>query len=160
MVTKKGWNKGNYIHGGSYTKLFQIWCGMRRRCSIKNVIDPHLYYKKGIRVCDEWINFKVFRSWALKNGYEIGLSIDRVKNDLGYNPKNCRWVPKSEQGKNTSRIVYVSGFGELKSVSEWARDKRWKFCREFLRRRLNQGYSLEELFSGKNIDRRRYRFSR
>ena len=88
-------------HGGTGTRLYSIWRGMKNRCYRKsNQAYPH-YGGRGIFICDDWLNdFAVFRKWALANGYENNLTIDRINNDDGYCPENCRWVTMKVQARN------------------------------------------------------------
>ena len=78
----------------------QTWTGMKRRCYNVNNPKYHNYGGRGIGVCEEWLDFRTFESWALKNGYVKGLSIDRIDNDGDYAPENCRWITL---GENSSR---------------------------------------------------------
>jgi hypothetical protein len=78
---------------------------MKRRCSNKNRKEFKYYGKRGISVCEEWKNdTQKFVKWALNNGYEKELQIDRIDNNGNYNPENCRWVTKTQnlQNKRTS----------------------------------------------------------
>jgi hypothetical protein len=87
-------------HGQSKTRLHGIWAGMLNRCRNKNVKSYKYYGAKGVHVCDEWLNFANFMDWAIDNRYRNNLTIDR-KNPFGnYEPSNCQWIPKGEQGKN------------------------------------------------------------
>jgi hypothetical protein len=71
-------------------KLGKVWRQMKARCK-EDYFESHLYYKKGISVCDEWYNdFYKFRKWCNENGYKEGLVIDRIDNSKGYYPEN--WV--------------------------------------------------------------------
>ena len=103
----------NQTHGMSKTRLYHIWLSMRRRCSEKDKANAERYSKRGIRVCDEWQkDFTPFYNWAMKNGYSDSLTIDRIDNDKGYYPENCRWITIAEQQSNKSNNVHVLYNGE------------------------------------------------
>ena len=87
-------------HGGSYTRLYNIWSKMKSRCLNLNSKDYPNYGGRGITICPEWLEFIPFRDWALSNGYAEGLQIDRIKNKEGYYPNNCRWVTQKENIRN------------------------------------------------------------
>lgn len=87
-------------HGHSGTRLYDIWCAMRARCHSRRHVAYGYYGGRGISVCAEWMDFTNFRAWAIQNGYADGLEIDRIDNDLGYSPDNCRWVTHAENMKN------------------------------------------------------------
>lgn len=88
-------------HGFSQSRLYSIWNGMRKRCQNPSTHGYENYGGKGICVCEEWdTDVLSFRKWALANGYEEGLTIDRIDGDADYCPTNCRWVTRSEQNKN------------------------------------------------------------
>ena len=91
----------NTSHGGSYSRLYRIWHGMRQRCTDPNSSNYENYGGRGITVCDEWMHdFAAFQKWALANGYHEDLTIDRINNDSGYRPDNCRWATRHEQRLN------------------------------------------------------------
>lgn len=91
-------------HGMKNTRLNRIWRSMNYRCNNPNHKDHSVYYDRGITVCDEWKNdFKAFYDWAISNGYRDDLSIDRIDNDKGYSPDNCRWATAKEQRENQRR---------------------------------------------------------
>lgn len=74
---------------------------MKIRCYDDKCKDYKHYGGRGITVCDEWLNgFQAFYDWAMSHGYADNLSIDRIDNEKGYSPDNCRWVTASEQNKN------------------------------------------------------------
>lgn len=88
------------------TRIYSIWCGMKQRCRDVNAINYRHYGGKGIKVCDEWVNnLQAFHEWAMANGYADHLTLDRIDNDKGYSPDNCRWVTMKEQQNNRSNNV-------------------------------------------------------
>lgn len=88
-------------HGMRHTRLYRILHDMKNRCYRKSYHAFNHYGGRGITVCDEWLNsFEAFRDWALANGYADNLTIDRIDNDKGYSPDNCRWVTMAEQNRN------------------------------------------------------------
>lgn len=73
------------------------------------------YGGRGIKVCEEWSTVLPFMSWALKNGYEEGLQIDRINNNTGYSPDNCRFVTRTENARNNSHTkLNVGTVAEIK----------------------------------------------
>lgn len=101
--TTRAQGKARTTHGESHSnrqRLYSIWCGMRQRCNNPNHHAWDLYGGKGVKICDEWSDYLVFKAWALEHGYEDTLSIDRIDPNKGYCPENCRWLTPSE---NTAR---------------------------------------------------------
>lgn len=108
-------------HSKTNTRLYRIWAGMKGRCKNSNLPAYKDYGGRGITVCDEWDNsFVTFEKWALKNGYDESLTIDRVDNDGGYCPANCRWATRIEQSRNRRSRKTIAYNGESLSVVEWA----------------------------------------
>lgn len=133
----------HFVHGFSHKeRLYVIWKGMHQRCSDPNWRGAKYYIKKGIRVCDEWRDYAVFRKWALSNGYREDLSIDRIDNDGNYCPENCRWVTARVQANNQSRNRRITYAGETKTLGEWSSITGIPY--DTLKRRLYSGWSEEK----------------
>ena len=108
-------------HGGSRTKLYHVWDAMRERCNNPNNKAYPRYGGRGITVCKEWDDFAVFREWANANGYVEGeVDIDRIDNDKGYSPENCRWTSHRENLANTHRKITDIVNGEELTLSDMA----------------------------------------
>lgn len=103
----------NKTHGLSNTRIYKEWLSMRQRTKIVTGKTAKSYSLRGIHVCDEWENdFISFYAWAIENGYNDSLTIDRIDNDKGYCPDNCRWVTIEEQQSNKQNTVLVDYGGE------------------------------------------------
>jgi hypothetical protein len=88
-------------HGKTHDRIYRIYNAMKTRCYNHNFPRYADYGGRGIRVCDEWLNdFQRFYNWAIENGYAPNLSIDRINNEKGYSPGNCRWATAKEQNNN------------------------------------------------------------
>lgn len=145
-------NKKRFFkHGMSKTYLYKTWLSMINRCRNENCSVYKYYGGRGIAVCDEWkTNYLAFYEWAIANGYnddknESGkriLTIDRIDNDKGYSPDNCRWITFKEQQRNRRNNRYVDYKGEkvpLSVVSEAEQIPYTTLCE-----RLNRGCSINE----------------
>ncbi|MCE5262168.1 MAG: transposase family protein [Deltaproteobacteria bacterium] len=111
-------------HGMSGTALYATWNHMRQRCENLNVSNYHRYGGRGISVCGEWSDFESFMSWALANGYEQGLEIDRINNDGDYEPDNCRFVKKVINTRNSSKAKLTEGLvAQIKGHFAKTKDK-------------------------------------
>lgn len=137
-------------HGMTDTQLFNAWRGMKRRCQANNDRCFDDYRGRGITVCEEWANdFESFKAWALANGYENKprISLDRIDNDKGYSPDNCRWVTAKEQGRNRRSNVFLEYNGERHCLAEWA--EKLGIDPRTIGYRYRAGWSVQEILYGK-----------
>lgn len=129
------------VHGGASSRLYNVWAAMLRRCENSNSGDYHNYGGRGIKVCEEWHRFENFREWGLANGYDEEskrgqCTIDRIDNNAGYCPQNCRWVDTATQNNNKRSTHFLTYNGETHSITEWA--KTAGINREALNARINK----------------------
>ena len=128
-----------------YPRLYECWHSMKKRCL--NPKDTHYrrYGARGITVCDEWLKFVSFCEWALNNGYNDNLSIDRIDNNGNYEPSNCRWTNFKIQCDNRSTTHHVEYKGQIYNLSELS--KKLKIPYPTLAGRYAKGYRGDELCS-------------
>jgi len=125
------------------TRLRNIWHKIKERCQ-----DPrHPQYKRyggqGVRVCTWWETYENFYVWAMQNGYDKTLTIDRIDNKLGYTPENCRWVSRQEQARNRKNNIMITFNGKTKCLAEWA--EITGFQDQLLEFRYHNGYTPEQI---------------
>lgn len=138
----------NFVHGMEGSKLYHVWKGMKQRCSNPNHKGFAQYGGKGISVCNEWLaDFETFYNWSMKNGYQDGLSIDRIDNDKGYSPDNCRWATPREQNNNKRSNKLITIDGKTKTAAQWGLERGIR--RSTYDRRLRSGWTPEETFGFK-----------
>lgn len=132
-----------YIHGMSHTRLFKSWVHMRERCYNPKDKRYSQYGGRGITVCDEWKNeFLPFYEWAMANGYDDNLTIDRIDVNKGYCPQNCRWADMRTQQNNRSNNHRLEYKGENHTINEWSRLVGIR--RQTILRRIKDGWSVED----------------
>jgi hypothetical protein len=109
-------------HGCSNHRLFPTWKSIKRRCTSPKHEAYHNYGGRGITMCEEWLNSpKSFIDWCIENGWREGLQIDRIDNNSGYYPENCRFVTPKENLRNTRiniRVKYDGSHYVLKDLCE------------------------------------------
>ena len=127
-------------HGESHTKLHNIWCGINNRCK-----HHPRYAGRGIKKCVEWNEYENFRDWALNNGYEPGLTIERIDVDGDYSPQNCKWIPLEEQARNRTTTKWVEYNGRKMSLAEAAELAGLPYKEVHLR--IKSGWSIEDALS-------------
>ena len=119
---------------------------MKQRCGNTHFKQYHRYGGRGVFLCDEWQEFENFRDWAFDSGYEPGLSIDRINNDDGYYPENCRWADRITQQNNRYNNRFITYADITHTLAEWSRLLNIDYDK--LRRRVNRNdmRDFEEYF--------------
>ena len=130
-------------HGKTGTALYYTWSSIKQRCYNKNNKRYSDYGARGIKVCQEWLdNFQVFYDWMMDNGYREGLTIDRVDNNKGYSPDNCRLVDKTIQNRNRRNTIMVTYKGKTKPLVEWCESLGLNYST--IRARIYRNWSIEK----------------
>lgn len=132
---KGGYRVGTFRDtGDGYgTRLYGVWYGMLQRCNYGKHIDNKWYSAKNITVCDEWLySFKNFKEWALENGYDENAprgacTLDRIDNNLGYSPENCRFIDSKAQANNRSTNINIEYMGKTQTLKQWAEELGMKY---------------------------------
>ena len=146
----------NHSHKMSGTRLYETWCGMKRRCNNPNDKRYDRYGGRGISVCEEWeSSFETFMKWAYSNGYKDNLLIDRINNDGNYEPSNCRWTDNKTQCNNRRSNIPIIINGETMTLKEYA--ERTGLSATMLYARYNRGERGDRLtrepFCDKKVQR-------
>lgn len=118
------------------SRLSKIYINIKQRCYNPNTINYKHYGDRGITVCEEWLSkdriiskdglstkgWLSFKEWALNNGYQEGLTIDRIDNNKGYSPENCRWVSRKEQQNNLRSNHLITYKGKTQTMAQWSEE--------------------------------------
>ncbi len=94
---KRSWSGDCVQHRA---RIYRVWTQMRSRCHYPNHPRYDSYGGRGIKICPEWDDYAVFRQWMLEQDYRPGLQLDRIDNDDGYYPANCRLSTHTQQMQN------------------------------------------------------------
>lgn len=128
-------------HNCSRTSLYHVWSCMKQRCDNPKSKNYHRYGGRGIRYKKTWAKFSNFKKWAEVSGYKQGLSIDRINNNKGYYPSNCRWTNTKIQSRNKSTNIVYKG--------EVARDASFRLRghEHLVTDRIRHGWSKKDAFT-------------
>lgn len=126
-------------HGKSRDPIYKIWRSMISRTTTKTK-KSHLYFEKGIRVCERWLSFENF--YADMGDRPEGKSLDRIDGNKGYSPENCRWASSEEQANNTSKNHLITAFGKTMTFAMWGRETGIK--PNTILSRMRRGWSAEK----------------
>ena len=126
-------------HGNANSRLYNIWSLMKNRCKDKNNKN---YGGRGIKVCADWENsFDAFYKWAMSNGYDDNLTIDRIDNNGNYEPNNCRWATGKTQARNRRTNHYIVFDNKVYLITDLA--KKLKCSRHTIVRRYKSGQKIK-----------------
>lgn len=109
-------------HGMSQSRLYKEWRGMLLRCTTPSHKSYKDYGGRGISVCTQWHEFPNFQEWALANGYNDNLTIDRIDVNGNYEPSNCRFTDIITQCNNRRSSKFITYQGKTMSQAQWARE--------------------------------------
>lgn len=135
-------------HGMKRHPLYLAWSAMRQRCENPNARAYKNYGARGIKVCDRWGRFENFRDDMLPN-WTPGLDLDRIDNNAGYAPENCRWSTRRENCNN-KRISWDNRLP--KGYKQLLTDRGIALTTAY--RRIRKGWSLEKTCSTPTTFRR------
>lgn len=127
------------------TKIYNTWNRMIDRCYNPKNHKYYRYGKRGISVCNDWLNnYDNFYTWCINNGYKEGLSLDRINNDGNYEPSNCRWTTRTQQQRNMCRNKMITYKGETRCLVEWCELLNIPYYNTS--KRLFRNWSIERAF--------------
>lgn len=131
---------------------------MCTRCNNSNSPRYADYGGRGIDVCEEWRHtFAPFEKWAMDNGYNDTLTLDRIDNNKGYFPENCRFVTYTQNNQNRRDNKLIEFNGEVHCVTEWGRITG--IGQSVLSNRLKRGWSVEKALTFP-VDHRKTRWGK
>lgn len=129
----------------SHTRLYKILDGIKGRCLYPKNNRYKFYGAKGVKLCPEWYDYKNFEKWALENGYNDELTIDRIDINGNYEPNNCRWVDIKTQARNKTNNVLITYQNETHCLTEWAEILGIK--NSILRDRIRRKWDIKRAFT-------------
>lgn len=102
-----------------HKNIYWAWKAMKQRTQNPRCKAYKNYGARGITVCNDWQQFEPFCFWALANGYANGLDLDRIDNNGGYSPSNCRWVSRVTNVNNRRVTIFLTVDGTTRCCHEW-----------------------------------------
>lgn len=133
-------------HGMTKTRIFNIWITMKQRCYNPNKQHYECYGGRGVKVCQEWLyDFMKFYEWAMNNGYEESLTLDRIDMNGNYEPFNCRWVDLKTQANNKRNNCFVEWNGEVYTIAELSEISGINYSVMYYR--IHKGWDIDKAVS-------------
>ena len=142
----------SFLHGhalrGKRTSTYQIWEGIKKRCTSPTCKAYKNYGGRGISICSRWMHFENFLADMGERPNK--LCIERIDNNQGYTPKNCVWATRKQQAKNRRNTRFVNAFGKKLSIAEWCEVTGLSYCTIYLR--LRAGKTPEQALQTKFVN--------
>lgn len=151
LLVKRNYKHGHTKHANVRSPEYKTWIGMRKRIFDKTYHAYDHYKKRGITICDRWNDkndgFKNFYTdMGTRPGTEY--TLERIDNDKGYSPDNCKWATMAEQTNNRENTIYAIVDGEKDTLANWARRKGlnyMKFYRQVIRLGVDPDKAIAKL---------------
>lgn len=138
--------KGRTTHGYSKTPEYKAWKNMKGRCLNTNDKRYECWGGRGITICQNWVtSFEAFLKDMGKKPSSYH-SLDRIDNNKGYCPENCRWATTLEQIINRRCSIKVTYNGMTKTLSEWCRELKVPYRRAYKRMKFFN-WPIDQLFN-------------
>lgn len=163
---KKPWENKEKV---ASLRLYRTWSGIKQRCLNPNSHSYSNYGGRGIKICEEWLDFNNFRKWAEENGYNPDApaqecTLDRIDSNGNYCPENCRFASRKEQDNNKRNCIWITNEnGETHNLSQWAEIlgiKRGTLYGRYLNGERGQSVLRKEDLRGKNKNKKRRRYQK
>lgn len=118
-ATRKAKTTHGHTKGIGVTTTYNSWVLMLGRCYNENNQQYDDYGGRGITVCERW-RYSYTNFLRDMGERPTGLLLDRIDNNKGYSPDNCRWTDRTTQNRNRRNTLFAERYGERKTVAEWA----------------------------------------
>lgn len=136
----------NSYDNGNRLRLNSIWHNMKTRCTNPNYDKYQYYGGRGIKVCDEWMNsYTEFAKWAMLNGYNDNLTLERIDINGDYTPDNCRWATWKEQANNRTTNTFLTHNGKTQTVQQWSEETG--LTHSCIEQRIKAGWPTERILT-------------
>lgn len=144
-------NKARAKHGLWKSSEYQVWASMKQRCCNERNSHYHRYGGRGLTVCDEWKD-DFERFYADMGPRPEGATLDRIDNDKGYSPENCRWAERKQQSNNRGVTLTAEFRGECMPLADVARVAGIPYHQVF--QRYKRGLRGEDLIRKHKVGRK------